>query len=197
MCPGRRERGTWPGDSQPCALVLAALSRPLPPYLQQGRTNSTDRRPGFAEMWQAAGFGKDVGKQNSRLQSDSAKPEDAAAEASNPSSPTLSITPLFPCCQPVGPALFKREVRGLASKTDVRFTEISSHQEGQEGLIQSGRARSHSHSLFLDSFVSPFLFPPSLLMHSTLICYLSACPSSARAPFCLFLSRPISIHPAA
>lgn len=75
---------------------------PLPPYPQQGHTNSTDRRPGFAEMWQDAGFGKDVGKQNSRLQSDSAKPEDAAAEASNPSSPTLSLTPLFPCCQPVG-----------------------------------------------------------------------------------------------
>lgn len=148
-------------------------------------------------MWQAAGFGKDVGKQNSRLQSDSAKPEDAAAEASNPSSPTLSLAPLFPCCQPVGLLFSSVKCEGWLQRLMCVFTEISSHQEGQEGLIQSGRARSHSHSLFLDSFVSPFLFSPSLLMHSTLICYLSACPSSARAPFCLFLSRPISIHPAA
>lgn len=81
--------------------------------------------------------GKDVGKQNTRLQPDSAKPGDAAAEASNPSSPhafTYSSFPLLPASRP---ALFKREVQGLASKTDVRFTEISSHQEGQEGLIQS------------------------------------------------------------
>lgn len=39
MCPGRSDRGTWPGDSRPCAFVLAVL---------QGR-------PVFAEMWQAAG----------------------------------------------------------------------------------------------------------------------------------------------
>lgn len=100
-------------------------------------------------------------------------------------SPTFSSFsfPLLPASRP---SPFNREVRGLASKTDVRFTEISSHQEGQEGLIQSGRAQSHSHSLFLDSFVSFSLFPPSIRLHYTLICYLSACPSSARAPFCLF-----------
>lgn len=147
------------------------------------------RPPGSARMWENRIPGSSRTLPNLKMP--------LQKRATPPPPPTLSLTPLFPCCQPAGPALFKREVRGLASKTDVRFTEISSHQEGQEGLIQSGRAQSHSHSLFLDSFVSPFLFSPSLLMHSTLICYLSACPSSARAPFCLFLSRPISIHPAA
>lgn len=149
----------------------------------------------FAEMWQAAGSARMW--ENRIPGSSQTLPNLKMPLLKPPLTPlTFSSSP-FPLLPASLPAPFKREVRGLASKADVRFTEISSHQEGQEGLIQSGGAQSHSHSLFLDSFVSFSLFSPSIQLHYALICYLSFCPSSARAPFCLFLSQPISIHPTA
>lgn len=79
--PGRRNRGTWPG-----AFVLAVL----------------EWRPGFAEMWQAAGSAR---MWENRIPGSSQTLPNLKMplqEATPPPPPSLSLPPLFPCCQPLG-----------------------------------------------------------------------------------------------
>lgn len=144
--------------------------------------------PVLAEEWQATGSARiweHWSPGSSRALTASAKPEDAPVKATQ-------FFLLHTQCQQSAWSI-RACGEGLASKTGVCSTPISSHQ-GQEGLIQTGRGCSHSTLCSLTPFCLSSFFPVCPT-DSLLICYLSPRPLSLHAPFVSFWASPFLFTP--
>lgn len=174
--PGRRNEDSawWDWAMRSCPPQALILQRPASCLATKQRCIIFHKSAPVL----AGGARQDLGTSRSRLWNDS--------------QPNLKMLLSFPITwrQPV--SLVHSSV--LASKTGVCTRTISSHQEGQEGLIHTGRGCSDSILCSLMSFVFPlFCLCPTDSFFSNLLS-LSSVLSDSSCPLCLIFRQPISIH---